>query len=64
MSVWIGLPFKCVQIKYADIFAMWQKGDLLNQPLEFKIKRDNDIVFINGNTNYEDGLAYWERWGF
>lgn len=47
-----------------ECFTKWKKGDLLNQPLEFKIKRDNDIVLINGNTNYKDGMDYWKNWGF
>ncbi|WP_298497676.1 patatin-like phospholipase family protein [uncultured Algibacter sp.] len=47
-----------------DCFAMWQKGEILNQPLEFKIKRDNDIVFINGNKDYKNGIDKWKSWGF
>ncbi|WP_298238258.1 patatin-like phospholipase family protein [uncultured Algibacter sp.] len=47
-----------------ECFDMWQNGEILNQPLEFKVKRDNDIVFINGNKYYKDGMDTWISWGF
>ncbi len=47
-----------------DCFAMWQEGKIINQPLEFKIKRNNDVVFVNGNKDYKDGMNKWESWDF
>lgn len=47
-----------------DCFTMWQEGKIMNQPLEFKIKRNNDIVFINGNKDYKNGMDIWKSWGF
>jgi hypothetical protein len=47
-----------------DCFTHWKDGKIMNQPLEFKIKRNNDVVFINGNKVYSDGMETWKRWGF
>ena len=47
-----------------DCFTKWKEGKIINQPLEFKIKRDNDIVFINGNNTYINGMDKWKSWGF
>lgn len=47
-----------------DGFTKWKEGKIINQPLEFKIKRNNDIVFINGNKDYKNGMDQWKSWGF
>ncbi len=53
------------EIQYLlDCFSKWQEGQISNQPLEFKVKRNNDIVFINGNKNYKNGMEQWKSWGF
>ena len=46
-----------------DGFTKWKEGKIINQPLEFKIKRNNDIVFINGNKDYKNGMDQWKSWG-
>jgi len=47
-----------------DCFSKWKEGKIMNQPLEFKIKRNNDVVFINGNKDYKNGVEKWKSWGF
>ncbi len=47
-----------------DGFDKWKEGKIINQPLEFKIKRNNDIVFINGNKDYKNGMDKWKSWDY
>jgi len=44
-------------------FSSWKKGEILNQPIEFKVKRNNDLVSINGDKYYQNALNRWVNWG-
>lgn len=43
-------------------FEAWKMGKLYNQPIEFKVKRNNDLLFLKGNKWYQDGLKKWMEW--
>ena len=43
-------------------YETWKAGDLLNQPLAFKVKRNNDVVYINGDQKYLEAMDRWRSW--
>lgn len=43
-------------------FEAWKTGKLYNQPIEFKVERTNDLVFLQGDKWYQDGMDRWEIW--
>ncbi|MCB0375065.1 MAG: patatin-like phospholipase family protein, partial [Sinomicrobium sp.] len=43
-------------------FEAWKAGTILNQPVEFKVNRDNSLVFKNGNKYYKSAMERWESW--
>ncbi|TYA71939.1 patatin-like phospholipase family protein [Seonamhaeicola marinus] len=45
-------------------FKSWKDGAMYNQPIEFKVKRNNDLLFLNGDKWYQDGMDRWKAWGF
>ncbi|NJB69933.1 hypothetical protein GGR42_000395 [Saonia flava] len=46
-----------------DCFTAWKDGQLYNQPIEFKVERNNDLFFIKGDKWYQDGMDRWTSWG-
>ena len=38
-------------------FNAWKNGHIYNQTIEFKQKRNNDILFQQGDQWYQDGLV-------
>lgn len=47
-----------------DCFDNWRLGNIYNQPIDFEVKRNNDVVLIEGQKTYADGLEQWRNWGF
>lgn len=52
----IDLLFNC--------FESWKKGKIYNQPIDFEVKRNNDVLLIEGQKTYSDGIDQWSKWGF
>lgn len=46
-----------------ECFEKWKEGKIANQPIEFKIKRNNDVVFIKGDKAYATAMDKWKGWG-
>ena len=40
-------------------FDEWKKGNIGNQPLEFKVDRNNDVQYIVGDKTYDAAMARW-----
>lgn len=47
-----------------DCFENWKKGKIYNQPIDFEVKRNNDVLLIEGQKTYSDGIDQWSKWGF
>ncbi|WP_031429013.1 patatin-like phospholipase family protein [Flavimarina sp. Hel_I_48] len=45
-----------------DCFKAWKAGHIYNQPLEFKVERDNDVVALEGYLQYQEGMDRWIGW--
>ncbi|WP_339837094.1 patatin-like phospholipase family protein [uncultured Maribacter sp.] len=45
-----------------ECFSAWKKGYLYNQPIEFKVERNNDLLFQQGDKWYQDGMDRWISW--
>ena len=43
-------------------FNGWKDGKLYNQPIEFKVERNNDLLFLQGDRWYVDGMKRWQNW--
>ena len=43
-------------------FDAWKSGKLYNQPIEFKVERNNDLSFIKGDKWYQEGMERWRSW--
>ena len=43
-------------------FNAWKGGQLYNQPIEFKVERNNDLSLIKGDKWYQDGMDRWRSW--
>ena len=48
--------------KLTTCFEEWKKGNILNQPLDFTVKRDNDIVYKSGDRFYQAAMDRWRTW--
>ena len=46
-----------------ECFDSWKNGELLNQPIEFKVKRNNDVVYKKGDMFFQDAMDRWISWG-
>ncbi|MBS2100621.1 patatin-like phospholipase family protein [Carboxylicivirga linearis] len=44
-----------------NCFEEWKAGELLNQPLAFKVKRNNDVIYLNGDKNYREAMQRWKE---
>ena len=40
-------------------FQHWKKGKIVNQPIEFKVKRDNELVYITGDKEFKEAIKKW-----
>ncbi|WP_405414616.1 patatin-like phospholipase family protein [Maribacter sp. Asnod1-A12] len=45
-----------------NCFNAWKSGKLYNQPIEFKVERNNDLSFIKGDKWYQEGMERWRGW--
>lgn len=45
-----------------ECFRHWKAGDILNQPIEFKVLRNNEIVYKNGDREYQVAMKRWRNW--
>lgn len=43
-------------------FNAWKAGQLYNQPIEFRIERNNDLRGIQGDKCYQEGMDRWVKW--
>lgn len=49
-------------ISLLNCFDAWKIGKIYNQPIEFKVERNNDLLFIKGDKWYQDGMNRWLNW--
>lgn len=47
-------------LKLVMCFEEWKKGNILNQPVEFKVERNNDVRYMIGDRRYADAMARWK----
>lgn len=40
-------------------FSAWKAGQLYNQPIEFKVERNNNLSILQGDKLYEYGMRRW-----
>nr|WP_319401947.1 patatin-like phospholipase family protein [uncultured Carboxylicivirga sp.] len=40
-------------------YESWKAGKLLNQPLALKVKRDNNVIYLNGDRSYQRAMERW-----
>jgi hypothetical protein len=43
-------------------FDAWKGGHLYNQPIEFKVERNNNLSLIKGDKFYQEGMERWRSW--
>ncbi|MDF4202969.1 patatin-like phospholipase family protein [Maribacter sp. SA7] len=43
-------------------FNAWKAGQLYNQPIEFKVERNNDLTLLQGDKWYQEGMDRWNSW--
>lgn len=46
--------------KLKECFEEWKKGNILNQPIDFQVKRNNDIVCKSGDRYYQNAMDRWK----
>ncbi|MBU2902679.1 patatin-like phospholipase family protein [Maribacter dokdonensis] len=48
--------------KLITCFIAWKNGDIYNQPIEFRVERSNNLLFLQGDKWYKDGMDRWITW--
>ena len=48
--------------KLIKCFIGWKNGLIYNQPIEFRVERSNDLLFLQGDKSYKDGMDRWITW--
>ncbi|MEP2238435.1 MAG: patatin-like phospholipase family protein [Maribacter sp.] len=43
-------------------FNAWKNGQLYNQPIEFKVERNNNLTLLQGDKWYREGMDRWNSW--
>ncbi|MFK7756134.1 MAG: patatin-like phospholipase family protein [Flavobacteriales bacterium] len=41
-------------------YALYKSGEIHNQPLDYKISRNNKLIFKRGHRSFKDALDQWE----
>ncbi|TDT45318.1 patatin-like phospholipase [Maribacter spongiicola] len=44
-----------------NCFNAWKAGQLYNQPIEFKVERNNDLTLLQGDKFYKIGMNRWRN---
>ncbi|MEM9143486.1 MAG: patatin-like phospholipase family protein [Bacteroidota bacterium] len=44
-------------------FARWREGKIKNQPIEYYVERDNDLVYLYGDTYFKEAMDKWKNRG-
>ncbi|WP_300021262.1 patatin-like phospholipase family protein [uncultured Maribacter sp.] len=50
--------------KLIACFMAWKNGHIYNQPIEFRVERSNDLLFLQGDKWYKNGIERWILWKF
>ncbi|WP_291967837.1 patatin-like phospholipase family protein [Maribacter sp.] len=50
--------------KLIACFMAWKNGYIYNQPIEFRVERSNDLLFLQGDKWYKNGIERWILWKF
>ncbi|WP_437368785.1 patatin-like phospholipase family protein [Maribacter litoralis] len=48
--------------KLIKCFIGWKNGLIYNQPIEFRVERSNDLLFLQGDKWYKDAMDRWITW--
>lgn len=48
------IPYAC--------FKARKNGNLYNQPIEYKVERNNDLLFQQGDKWYQETMDRWVSW--
>ncbi|WP_116769115.1 patatin-like phospholipase family protein [Maribacter litoralis] len=48
--------------KLIKCFIGWKNGLIYNQPIEFRVERSNDLLFLQGDKWYKDAIERWFTW--
>ena len=46
--------------KLKNCFAEWKLGNIPNQPIEYLVERNNDLVISIGHLTYNDAFKDWK----
>lgn len=44
-----------------ECFRQWCEGKIRNQPIEFSVTRDNELIYSKGDQYFSEGLEKWKR---
>lgn len=42
-----------------DCFEHWKNGEIKNQPIEYKVTRENELLCLSGHSDFQSGLKAW-----
>lgn len=42
-------------------FEFWRDGKIRNQPIQYKVKRDNELIYYVGDEFFKEGVERWRR---
>lgn len=43
-----------------ECFEKWQNGKIKNQPIEYNITRENELIYIKGDQHFSEGMKKWK----
>ncbi|PZQ78871.1 MAG: hypothetical protein DI548_15580 [Flavobacterium johnsoniae] len=46
--------------KLEECYAGWKEGKIPNQPIEYSITRENELLPTFGHIRYNDGINDWK----
>ncbi|WP_299213812.1 patatin-like phospholipase family protein [uncultured Dokdonia sp.] len=44
-----------------ECFLKWRDGKIKNQPIEFSVTRENELMYSKGDEYFSEGLKKWKR---
>lgn len=44
-----------------ECFRFWVSGKIKNQPINYKVDRDNNLTYLSGDSNFMDAIEKWKK---
>lgn len=42
-----------------EFFEAWQSGKIFNQPIDYRLTRDHELIYLSGQKTFQEALSKW-----